>query len=532
MSSSSRKTSTNGNASASVPLSARETDVLERQRQMAAQLSGASSSASNRNKNSGTTTTTTTTTTNAQTKRPNLPSALSTQKRLLQQAAQRKKLSATLQPKQQTSSTNRRVTTTSKSNNNSYAMKQVAAARIRPTQKKKASIAVADMLEHPSSAADAVLAAKSRLGLLKQHTTKPHAKHPKAAAAAAAAASMIHKHAKHSNPASVTRLLQVATGGNIAQALQESTKAASERAAAARLNRQYPAMEPDDYWKNIREWDFLQDLNSHMQRRTNTPSRNNKNSQQQSSSQNKESSSSSSSSVKGTKEEATHHKNTHKALPNQFESFRQYVGLWAPLVLQETRAQLLSEVVSDIPYWSTKPNKGPIPVTVQPMTRDVGGSDDFITVVIQSADRCSIAPDRGFYPNDIILLAQDLESITQATKGKCTNHSKQTGSSYDDDDEPSLLGVNRADKKRRGLLGHTRHSRRTISGLQLKISRKLWPAVRSSDTMYMLKLGSNVTCTFLLFFLVIPRTLVILFCDLSLSTIFFMRCALRSIAVL
>lgn len=198
------------------------------------------------------------------------------------------------------------------------------------------------------------------------------------------------------------------------------------------------------YWKNIREWDFLGDLNDKMMNNT---------------------------SVAGKRKRDTDSQNPTKQkqqpLPDTFDSYRQYCALWAPLCLEESRAQLLSEAISDIPYWRSKPEKSPIKVFIQPLKKDIDGSSESMGVQVKNV-LVDDYKDRSFIANDIVLLVKNESYIWDATKGNL---------------DPANAS---------SLLGHIEYTRRSIQGITIQVSRKLW-STKGSQEMTLLKIGSNVT---------------------------------------
>jgi hypothetical protein len=154
-------------------------------------------------------------------------------------------------------------------------------------------------------------------------------------------------------------------------------------------------------------------------------------------------------------------------LPDTFDSYRQYCALWAPLCLEEARAQLLSEAISDIPYWRSKPEKSPIRVFVQPLKKDIDGSSESMGVQVKNV-LVDDYKDRSFIANDIVLLVKKESFVWDATKG-------------------SLDQANAS-----SLLGHIEYTRRSIQGITIQVSRKLWSTIGSQE-MTLLKIGSNVT---------------------------------------
>ena len=168
-------------------------------------------------------------------------------------------------------------------------------------------------------------------------------------------------------------------------------------------------------------------------------------------------------------------------LPDTFDSYRQYCALWAPLCLEEARAQILSEATSDIPYWKSKPEKSPIKVFLQPLKKDLDGSSDNMGVQVKNV-LAENYTDRSFIANDIVLLLKKESHVWDASKGNLhkTNVAQKTPVHTKDTD-----GV-------LGLLGHVEYTRRSVEGVTIQVSRKLWSQIGSHE-MTLVKIGCNVT---------------------------------------
>ena len=114
---------------------------------------------------------------------------------------------------------------------------------------------------------------------------------------------------------------------------------------------QYPTINVEQFWRSHRSWNFVNDLNDHMNKH---PKNNSSNITQLESSNGSEdddlyngnvndddaAKGSSSSNYK------LSNSSTILPLPDRFDSYQQYAALWAPLQLQEAKAQLLSDVYS------------------------------------------------------------------------------------------------------------------------------------------------------------------------------------------
>ncbi|KAL9184080.1 hypothetical protein ACHAXT_002166 [Thalassiosira profunda] len=213
---------------------------------------------------------------------------------------------------------------------------------------------------------------------------------------------------------------------------------------APKLLKQYAKIEPDDYWKNMRDWDFLADMNAKMADRGKGGKR-----------------------KRGEDRDSEGEKG--KPLPDTFETYREYCALWAPLCLDEARAQLLSDAINEVPYWRSKPEKGPVRVQLQPLRKDVGGSSHNMGVQLTVGDKMNFK-DRQHFSNDVVLLMKKEACLWEAAKGtlECTSN------------------------VRLGIVGHVEYTRRSMDGLIIQVSRKLWAEAGASE-MVLVKLGCNIT---------------------------------------
>ncbi|KAL3807904.1 hypothetical protein ACHAXA_008408, partial [Cyclostephanos tholiformis] len=149
----------------------------------------------------------------------------------------------------------------------------------------------------------------------------------------------------------------------------------------------------------------------------------------------------------------------------------------------EARAQLLSEVVGDIPYWkgAGRNDRGPVRVMLEPMRKDVHSSSDFVGVKVRGVlTESSNYKDRSFIANDIVLLMRDESHFWEAASGTLLQQKKQP--QHEQSRQPN----------RHGIVGYVEYTHRSIEGLTLQVSRDLWSNVGTSE-MVLLKLGCNIT---------------------------------------
>lgn len=212
-------------------------------------------------------------------------------------------------------------------------------------------------------------------------------------------------------------------------------------------------LSPESFWKNLRDWNFVTDLARQ---------------QQQEHVQD------------GSKAADEQHTPSKKPIPDTFISFRHYISLWAPLCLAETRAQLLSEALTESgqntrrsPFISVK-----VETTWKGGKKGRGLHTDLIDI-----DSCHVqlkAQDREnnsgqFYANDVFCLVptEHKDMVERLLRGgKINSH------------EDSL--------KKFGLIGHTEVQRKEVNGLILKVAKRKW-ALIGCPQMFLLRIGGNIT---------------------------------------
>jgi len=200
----------------------------------------------------------------------------------------------------------------------------------------------------------------------------------------------------------------------------------------------YGAVDPEDFWKNLRDWDvltaYVKEVGANQQSRV---SKNEKNEETDSRS---------------------------KALPDTYISHRHYIASWAPLCLAECRAQMLSELLQN-----TKTVF--YPVLIETPKSNIGSAMDSAVIICKSKNRGQRS-DLQFYANDCVVLipTEHVDLVQRNMK--------------EGDTEKNM--------RKYGILGHTEHARKGVDGLQLKVSKKHWAKVGGTE-MSIWKIGSNIT---------------------------------------
>jgi senataxin len=222
-------------------------------------------------------------------------------------------------------------------------------------------------------------------------------------------------------------------------------------------------VEPDDFWKHLREWDFVSQYNTMIwqQNHPNEASLVNANAEL-----------------------------GRKPLPNVFLSPHHYKAAWAPLHLAECRAQLMQGAMRNM----NEPLLVEVKTTATGAYRRGGNNSRNMTKdapwLEENETGCyvQIRPKhRGqggklpFMANDLVLLltASNKDILRQIQQG--TARPPQGG----DLSDPSAF-------KSAALIGHTEASYREVNGMTVKVSRRKWIQL-GKEEMYLVKIGSNVT---------------------------------------
>jgi hypothetical protein len=203
---------------------------------------------------------------------------------------------------------------------------------------------------------------------------------------------------------------------------------------------------PEDFWRNIRDWDFVSDLANQLIEKDETAL------------------------------------TTRKPIPETFISVRHYISLWAPLSLAEARAQLVSELMTSSNQQGSRANLF-VPVEVETTWKGGGRKDRSLHTDLIDMDACSVklkTRERSqgpvhFFANDVFCLipTECKDTVELLISGKTV---KNTESSF----------------KRFCLVGHTEVQRKEVNGLILKVSKRKWAQVGTSS-MFLLRIGANIT---------------------------------------
>jgi senataxin len=235
----------------------------------------------------------------------------------------------------------------------------------------------------------------------------------------------------------------------------------------------YPVIQPDDFWKHLREWDFCtyyyQSVNADC---SGGGSRGNNDG-----------------AAADAADSAT---STLKPLPDTFLNHRHYAAAWAPLILAECRAQLLQE-------WTTtgRSSEPGVLVNVESthsrvrahhhQQHPLGSMDDadpggHVILTVPRHAKPPSGPGSGPFMNgDVCLLVQPKHAHVVADLSKGSKSSI-----------PTLPGRDVGDYSGISLTAHTESSRSNLQGLVLKVSKRKWARAGQKE-MVVFRIGSNVT---------------------------------------
>jgi len=343
---------------------------------------------------------------------------------------------------------------------------------IQPMSEKKVTLGV------PLTASDALAAARVRASI-------PKAKELQGVANRTSLSKNIppaSTSTKHQNtPKSLLKsLLKRPTSAPKLQKTSDSSSIISQQASDIPKRSYYQHVHPDKYWSTLRNWDFVRELNDAMKQAQHPLNNNNR---------------------KGKKrpmdEVISEKSTTNNTLPDSFDSVDHYKAMWAPMLIEEAKAQLLSEVVSaQSSSASSIKDKSRLfmgvvaKIELSRSAKDLSIQDG--SAPIEQTAVLQIRPiargariECGVLPNDLLLFVRDLSVIEHALRGMALN---------DNSGPEGILG--NLSKGRLGFIGQALNRRsegRSADGMQARVSQKIWNQFSSLDSMLVIRLGSTVT---------------------------------------
>jgi hypothetical protein len=190
---------------------------------------------------------------------------------------------------------------------------------------------------------------------------------------------------------------------------------------------------PDDFWKNMREWNFVGDLRRQQQ---------------------------------GTSEAEGDTQTLQKPIPDTFINVRHYVAVWGPKVIAEARAQLLSEVATE--YGQNLHGRSPLLLVNVETTWKSGRRGRGLHTDLMDMDSCRVQlstkgrSDLHFFCHDICALipVQNKDAVEMLLRGRQVE--RMSTQSFEDC------------FSKFGMIGHTEIQKKELDGLILKVSKRKW----------------------------------------------------------
>lgn len=258
----------------------------------------------------------------------------------------------------------------------------------------------------------------------------------------------------------------------------------------------YKSYSIEDYWRSFRSWDFVSELNQNMQRNISF------NKLRQGEDLDEEAIGSSRLKKAGNSHEYSRRvaqspgDSDENVVPDEFTSVEQYIALWAPLQLKETKAQVLSDVISN---HNVSFQKISLPIHVKPKKTAETYSESMTLIISLRSEDVISGMVRGqnngqtleFLQNDLVLVSCDASIAEQAYKG--TLRPTESQSSYS---MSTLLSMaSPFASGRLAIVGVVCNRNKGVDGLEVTVKRNLWKDTSlSGRDLFLMKLGKNVTC--------------------------------------
>ena len=274
-------------------------------------------------------------------------------------------------------------------------------------------------------------------------------------------------------------------------------------------------LEMEEYFHSLRHWNFWSEFDK-MHVRKPRPSRAEQKRRRERERGNRTRSDGGNGGVTSNGREAVSAEDETKQIPDTFQNRSQYQKIWAPLCLEEARAQILSDASMDWKHGGGGGNN-----SGKNRRGGDGGSDRNtlhvpVIATIHSNDLYNTAVDTmivvcrpldmeqnkrmNFGTNDVVVFARQESTFTQAFKGELMKKHNQRFNdlNVDDDDAVDAMKIVNQQEEAFGFVGHTEHPRRTLDGLRVYVSRRKWREVskgEKEERLFLWKLGGNATAT-------------------------------------
>jgi hypothetical protein len=247
----------------------------------------------------------------------------------------------------------------------------------------------------------------------------------------------------------------------------------------------YQTVHPDKFWSTLRHWDIVRDLNNVMKKGKQDKAKNGKDV--------------SNSGKKRSLDEAINEDSSAKVLPDKFDSVAQYQALWAPLLIEEAKAQLLSEVVSaqsaPATAWMNRSRlvmgvaaKVELSRSARDLSFDDGNGskkspiEPTVVLHVRPTTKgaglgCPVSP------NDLLLFVREASVLELGLRGMALKNTDDASSS-------GILGAGKMSDGRLGFIGHAlNHRSRSVDGLLVRASKTLWSHFSFLDELFVIRIG-------------------------------------------
>lgn len=244
---------------------------------------------------------------------------------------------------------------------------------------------------------------------------------------------------------SLTSSTSKSSSARLANLVQNASKNASNNGSFDSLAKLYT---PDDFWKNIREWDFVGDLK---RQREEKPA------------------------------EASEALTMKKPIPDNFINTRHYIACWAPKCLAEARAQILSEAASEYGNGNYR-NSPPFVLVNVETTWKTNRRDRGVHTDLMDMDSCNVQLTTRERISDLQFYAHDICALIPVECKDVVETLLRGGSIKSAEDSFGKFA----------MIGHTESNRRELNMLILKVSKRKW-ALLGAKEMFVMKVGCNIT---------------------------------------
>ena len=239
-------------------------------------------------------------------------------------------------------------------------------------------------------------------------------------------------------------------------------------------------VDSDYFWKSLRNWNYIEDLIKSIRSQIHTKSNENNIPPE-------------TLGLQGSDSVVQESERTKQPIPNNFQSPKQYKSIWAPLLMEETKSQMLAEIcplASRLPHMLISVKATPTRLSdehsdVVTLNLSIQSSKENESTLIMTEKPSSKALGNNrteFAVNDLVLLVLDIDIFQAACEG---SHYLAKPASLLSYTSPLI-------KDRFGAIGVVINRTKNVEGLLVNVSRKLWKRVEPAQ-IYLLRLNDSIT---------------------------------------